>query len=67
MWPPFWSRAVGDFDGSYSRALRSSLASNYSFRPRSLIDEVRDRTEGGGKNLRRTLNGFQLICLGVGA
>ncbi|CAK0786283.1 hypothetical protein CVIRNUC_009496 [Coccomyxa viridis] len=66
MSPPLWSRAVGDFDGSYSRALRSSLASNYSFKPRSLIDEERDRTEGGGKNLRRTLNGFQLICLGVG-
>ena len=66
MAPPAWSRIFGDFDGSYSRALRSSLASNYSFKPRSLVDEERDRTEGGGKNLRRTLNGFQLICLGVG-
>ena len=61
-----WSRGFGDFEGSYSKALRSSLTSNYSFKPRSLIDEERDRSEGGGKSLRRTLKGFQLICLGVG-
>ena len=66
MSPSAWSGGFGNFDGSYSRALRSSLASNYSFKPRSLIDEVRDREEGGGKSLRRTLNGFQLVCLGVG-
>ncbi len=61
-----WSRGFGDFEGSYSKALRSSLTSNFSFKPRSLIDEERDRAAGGGKSLRRTLNGFQLICLGVG-
>ena len=66
MAPPPWSRAFGDFDMFYGRALRSSLTSHYSFKPRSLIDEERDRAEGGGKNLRKTLNGFQLICLGVG-
>ena len=51
---------------AYGRSITGAIRSNYSFRPRSLAEEERDRVEGGGKKFKRTLNYFQLICLGVG-
>ena len=51
---------------AYRRSITGALRSNYSFGPRSLAEEERDRVEGGGKKFKRTLSYFQLICLGVG-
>lgn len=59
---------LGDFDGirSYFRSLRLSITSGYSFKPRSIEDEDRERLEGGGTIFKRTLTSLQLICLGIG-
>lgn len=58
----------GDFENSdsYFRSLKKSFISGYSFIPRSIKEEDRDRVEGGGRNFKRTLTSFQLVCLGIG-
>ncbi|EIE24778.1 amino acid transporter [Coccomyxa subellipsoidea C-169] len=60
-------RSWGEFEDprSYFRSLKNSLASGYSFKPRSFKEEDRDRIEGG-RNFKRTLTSLQLICLGIG-
>lgn len=59
---------MGEFEGSrsYFRSLKTGLLSGYSFKPRSIKEEDRDRIEGGGRNFKRTLTSLQLICLGIG-
>ncbi|CAL8464071.1 g3606 [Coccomyxa elongata] len=58
----------GEFEdsGSYFRSLKKSIFSGYSFTPKSIKEEDRDRVEGGGRNFKRTLTSLQLVCLGIG-
>ena len=61
-------RSWGEFDdsGAYFRSLKKSISSGYSFIPRSIKEEDRDRVQGGGRNFKRTLTSLQLVCLGIG-